>query len=52
MAYLEYQRYAKRLGLNLFLAIANTLQANQILYINENLCNDTLVYDTYKKIKL
>lgn len=52
VCYLEYQKYAKRLGINLFLAIANSLQANQILYINEHLSNDTLVYDNYKKIKL
>ncbi len=52
IAYIEYQKYSKRLGLNLFLAIANSLQANQILYINEHLSNNTLVYDNYKKIKL
>ena len=52
MAYIEYQKYAKRLGLNLFLAIANTLQANQIFYVNEHLSNDTLVYDNYRKTKL
>lgn len=52
IAYIEYQKYAKRLGLNLFLAIANSLQANQIFYINENLTNNTLVYEKYQKVKL
>lgn len=52
MAYIEYQKYAKRLGLNLFLAISGTGNLKTILYINEHLCNDTLIYDNYKKVKL
>lgn len=47
VAYTKYQQYAKRLGLNLFLAIANTHQLNVLLYINDNL--DNLNYNQWKQ---
>lgn len=52
MAYIEYQKYSKRLGLNLFLAIANSLQANTIFYLNEEMMKGTLTYEKFKTIKL
>lgn len=52
MAYIEFQKYAKRLGLNLFLAIANSAQANSIFFLNEELTKGTLTYEKYKKVKL
>jgi len=51
ISYIEYQKYANRLGLNLFLAIANASQANTILYLNEELTKGTLTYEKFKKIK-
>ena len=50
LSYIEYQKYSKRLGVNLFLAIANTGQANTILYINEKLKKGTLTYEQFKRI--
>jgi hypothetical protein len=47
VAYTKYQQYAKRLGLNLFLAIANTHQLNVLLYINDNL--DNINYNKWKQ---
>lgn len=47
VAYTKYQQYAKRLGLNLFLAIANTHQLNVLLYINNNL--DNINYNQWKQ---
>lgn len=47
VAYTKYQQYAKRLGLNLFLALANTHQLNVLLYINDNL--DNLNYNQWKQ---
>lgn len=47
VAYTKYQQYAKRLGLNLFLAIANTHQLKVLLYINDNL--DNLNYNQWKQ---
>ena len=52
MAYIEFQKYAKRLGLNLFLAIANAAQANSIFFLNEELTKGTLTYEKYKNVKL
>ena len=49
LAYIEYQKYSKRLGINLFLAIANQAQANTILYVDEQLKKGTLTYEKYKK---
>lgn len=46
-AYTKYQQYAKRLGLNLFLAIANVHQLNVLLHINDNL--DNLNYNQWKQ---
>ena len=47
VAYTKYQQYAKRLGLNLFLAIANKHQLKVLLYINDNL--DNLNYNKWKQ---
>lgn len=49
LAYIEYQKYSKRLGINLFLAIANQAQANTILYVDEQVKKGTLTYEKYKR---
>lgn len=51
-AYIEYQKYSKRLGLDLFLAIANSSQARSVLFLNEEMSKETLTYEKYKKLKL
>ena len=48
-AFLEFQKYSKRLGLDLFLAIANTGQLNTILYIDNEMKKDTLTFEKYNK---
>lgn len=52
MAYIEYQKYSKRNGLNLFLAVGNQSQASNIFFLNEEIQKGTLTYEKYKKIKL
>ena len=47
VTYTKYQKYAKSLDLNLFLAIANTHQLNVLLYTNDNLNN--LDYNQWKQ---
>ena len=47
VTYTKYQQYAKRLGLNLFLAIVNTRRLNILLYINDNLNN--INYNKWKQ---
>jgi hypothetical protein len=52
IAYIEYQKYSKRLGINLFLAIANSQQAKTVFYLNEEMMKGTLTYEKFKQIKL
>lgn len=51
-AYIQYQKYSKRLGVNLFLAVANSSQAKSVFFHNEELSKGTLTYEKYKQIKL
>lgn len=48
IAYLEYQKLAKRKDLNLFLAVSNDSQLNSILNINEMYNTDKLTYEKFK----
>ncbi len=48
IAYLEYQKLAKRKDLNLFLAVSNDSQLNSILNINEMYNTDKLTYERFK----
>jgi len=50
IAHLEYQRYSKRNGLNLFLSIISRKQLKQIQYVNSAINEGTLTYENYKKI--
>ena len=52
IAYIEYQKYSKRLGINLFLAIANSHQAKTVLYLNEEIMKGTMTYEKFKNLKL
>lgn len=52
IAYIEYQKYSKRLGINLFLAIANSQQAKTVLYLNEQMMKGTMTYEKFKNLKL
>lgn len=49
IAYLEYQKYSKRLGVNLFLAMANNSQVTDVLFVNEEYNNGTITYDKWKR---
>tara|TARA_R110000822_G_scaffold252692_4_gene379336 strand:+ start:1900 stop:2793 length:894 start_codon:yes stop_codon:yes gene_type:complete len=48
IAYFEYQKFCKRLGLNLFLAVANRQQLNHIIKTKE-LLENKLTYEKWKK---
>lgn len=48
IAYFEYQKFCKRLGLNLFLAVANRQQLTHIIKTNE-LLENKLTYEKWKK---
>jgi len=48
IAWFEYQKVAKRQGLDLFLSIGNDSQLQQMLYINDELQAGTLTYEGYK----
>lgn len=48
IAYIEYQKLSKRLGVDLFLAAANELQIKQLVYINEEYSKGTLTYEKFK----
>lgn len=52
IAYIEYQKYSKRLGINLFLAIANRQQAKIVLYLDEQMAKGTMTYEKFKNLKL
>lgn len=49
IAYLEYQKYSKRLGINLFLAMGNIRNVQDVLFVNEEYNNGTMSYDKWKK---
>lgn len=49
LTYLEYQKYSKRIGLNLFLAVGTDEQLKRIVYIDEQYNLDKLRYNDYKK---
>lgn len=48
VAYLEYQKLAKRKDLNLFLAVSNEQQLNSILRVNDQYNLDKLTYEKFK----
>ena len=49
VAHIEYQKYCKKRGLNLFLACAKVSDLRDILYINEELEKNTLTYEKFAK---
>lgn len=50
IAYIEYQKYCKSHGLNLFLAAANPRDIRNILFIDEHLTNKNLTYEKFKSL--
>lgn len=48
VTFLEYQKYSKKQGLNLFLAVASKEQFEDILYIDEEMNKGRLTYEKYK----
>lgn len=50
VAYIEYQKYCKARGLNLFLACSTTRQVENIIWVDEQMSNGTLTYDKFKKV--
>ncbi len=48
-AYTEYQKFTKKKGLNLFLAIANTGQLNELLQYNEVFDDPTYTYEKFQR---
>ena len=52
ITYIEYQKYSKRLGLDLFLALGSAGHAKTILYVNEEMKKGTLTYERFVKVKL
>lgn len=48
LAWIDYQKYAKANGIDLFLSIINDEQLQQILYINDEYNAGTLTYEKYK----
>ena len=50
IAYIKYQKYSKKQGIDLFLATANKKQLTHLLYVNEHLNKGTLTYENYKKL--
>ena len=51
-AYISYQKYSKERGINLFLAGSSKNNIEDILYVDENLNNNTLTFDKWKTKKL
>lgn len=51
-AYISFQKYSKERGVNLFLAVSSKNNVDDILYIDENLNNNTLTFDRWKTKKL
>jgi len=51
VAYIEYQKYSKDRGINLFLAGSSKNNIEDIVYVNEQLNKNTLTYDRFKKRK-
>lgn len=49
VAHIEYQKYCKERGLNLFLACAKATDLRDILFINEELEKNTLTYANFRK---
>jgi hypothetical protein len=49
VAHIEYQKYCKKRGLNLFLACAKTSDIRDILFVNEELEKNTLTYENFAK---
>lgn len=47
IAYIEYQKLSKRKGVDLFLAVGNENQLNNIMYINNEYKNGTISYEKY-----
>jgi hypothetical protein len=50
IAHIEYQKYSKIQGVNLFLATCNKSQICALLYVNEHYNLGTLTYENFKKI--
>lgn len=51
ISYLEYQKYSKRLGIKLFLAINNVRSINDIIFVNEEYNQGTLNFSKWQKLK-
>lgn len=52
IAYSEYQKYSKKRGINLFLAVGGTASIDNIVYINNELEKGTLTYEGYRSRKV
>lgn len=50
ISYIEYQKYSKRTGVNLFLAMAGTRNVTDILYVNEEYSKGTLNFNKWQKL--
>lgn len=48
IAYIEYQKYSKRLDRNLFLAVGSKRCVEDIIYTNQELINGTLTYEKFR----
>ena len=48
-ANIEYQKYSKKKGLNLFLAVNQWQHLKKILLVDENITNNTLTYEKFKQ---
>jgi len=51
VANIQYQKYSKERGLDLFLACANSINIDDIVYVDEQLRNNTLTYNGFKNKK-
>ena len=51
IAYIEYQKYSKERGINLFLAGSSRTNVDDIVFINNQLTKGTLTYEKYRNRK-
>jgi hypothetical protein len=51
VAYIEYQKYSKKRGINLFLAVGSKSNVEDIVYVNNELDKRTLTYERYRSRK-
>lgn len=52
VANLEYQKYSKERDRNLFLACANSINIEDLIYVNEKMINNNLTYNGFKNKKV